>query len=172
MNRTNSLVVIKVGDPIKIDEIDNKILRALIKDARARLKDIAKNCGISSVSAFNRIKHLKELGVIKKGTIFVHDESKQSTIIVTIGIELEWNQEQEISKLISEQTQLIELTPSIGKYDLCAVLHTDSVSEIEKITYSIRKQFGARKVTAVIWAKPHSNFENIDLQPMEQDRNG
>lgn len=54
---------------IDIDEIDSKILHILIQDARTSLKDIAKECGISSVSVLNRIKRLKKLGVITGATL-------------------------------------------------------------------------------------------------------
>lgn len=161
---------------VKIDVIDKKILCMLIKDARTRLKDIAKNCGISSVSALNRIKRLKALGVITGATIFIRmDNLQDQGISATIGIELNWNQEEEVSKIIREQKNLMELAPSIGKYDLCALIHTNSISELERISYSIRKQPGVKSVTPIIWSKPHNAFENFDLQLKERhgrDRNG
>lgn len=163
-----------MGAIIKIDEINNKILHALIKDARAKLLDIAKECNTSSVSVLNRIKRLKKLGVITTGTIFADRETtlKNQQIRVTIGIELDWNHELEISNLIQEKSDLINLTPSIGKYDLVALVQTESITELEKIIYKTKQQIGVRKVTPIIWSKPYANFENIDLQPMELDRNG
>jgi len=109
----------------------------------------------------------KGIIIADRGTILKHQQ-----IRAHIGIELDWNQEQKISKLIREKTDLLELTTSIGKYDLIALVQTESITELEKIIYTTKKQFGARKVTAIIWSKPHVNFENIDLQPMELDRNG
>jgi len=162
-------------DPIiRIDEINNKILQALIIDARAKLKDIAKECNISTVSVINRIKHLKDLGVITNGTIFADPETtlKNQQIRATIGMELDWNQEKKINKLIQEETELIEFSRSVGKFDLCALVQTKSIAELNKIIYRLKKQSGARKITAMIWAMPYINFENIDFQPMELERNG
>lgn len=162
-------------DPtIRIDEINNKILHGLLQDARAKLKDIAKECNISPVSVLNRIKHLKDLGLITKGTIFADPETtlKNQQIRATIGIELDWNQEQQISKLIQEETELIEFSRSIGKFDLVALVQTKSIAELNKIIYRLKKQSGAIKITVMIWSMPYINFENIDLQPTELNRNG
>ncbi len=156
---------------VEIDKIDVIILRTLVKNARARLKDIAKDCGISSVSALNRIKRLKTLGVITGSTIFIRpDSSLKHGISATIGIELNWNQEKQVSKIIREHKNLMELAPSIGKYDLCALVETKSITELEKLSYAIRKHAGAQSVTTIIWSKPHIAFENVDLQPKERDR--
>ena len=157
---------------VKIDEMDAKILSILIKDARARLKDIANDCGISSVSVLNRIKHLKTLGVITGATLFPRLGVLGFPIVATIGIELESNEE-EIIKVIGERTNLVELSASIGKYDLCALVYAENIADLYRVVNEVKKYFGVRKVTANVWSgKPHMTYENIDLQPMERDENG
>lgn len=157
-----------MGAVVKIDEIDEKILRLLIKDARTRLKDIAKECNISSVSVLNRIKRLKTLGVITGATLFPRVALINLPTIANIGINLDSNEcgEDEIIKLIGEQTNLVEPSASVGKYDLCALVFTENVSELDKIVYAVRKCFGLRKIDVNIYSgEPHFVFENINLQP-------
>jgi DNA-binding Lrp family transcriptional regulator len=157
-----------MGTAVKIDEIDAKILRLLIKDARTRLKDIAKNCNISSVSVLNRIKRLKTLGVITGATLFPRVALINLPTIANIGINLDSNEsnEDEIIKLIGEQTNLVEPSASVGKYDLCALVFTESVGELDKVVYAVRKRFRIRKITVNIYSdEPHFVFENINLQP-------
>jgi len=150
---------------IEIDEIDNKILRILIRDARARLKDIAKDCGISSVSVLKRIKRLKTLGVITGATLFPRLDLLGLNIVATIGIEATANQDQ-IIKFIDEHTNLIEPSTSIGEYDLTTIVYAENIYTLEKVVSKIRKLVGVRKVTVNVWAgQPHMLFENIDLQP-------
>ena len=154
-----------MGAVVKIDEIDEKILRLLIKDARTRLKDIAKDCSISSVSVLNRIKRLKNLGVITGAALFPRIDLINLPIKATIGINLDSNEE-EIIKLIGEQTNLVEPSASVGKYDLCALVFTENVSELDKAVYAIRKCVGVRKIDVNIYSgEPHFLFENINLQP-------
>ena len=98
---------------VEIDEIDIKILSLLIKDARTRLKDIAKDCGISSVSALNRIKRLKTLGVITGTIIWPRLNSLGITMMATVGIDLDSN-EDEVIKLISERMNSVEPSAAWG----------------------------------------------------------
>ena len=157
-----------MGTVIKIDEIDEKILRLLIKDARTRLKDIAKDCNITSTSVLNRIKRLKKHGVITGATLFPKIALINLPILALIGINLDYTEfnEAEILKLIGEKINLVEPSPSIGKYDLCALVYTANVIELDKTVYALKKRFRIRKVTVNIWSGvPRLLFENIDLQP-------
>ena len=137
-----------------------------------RLKDIAKECGISSVLALNRIKRLKKLGVITGATLFPSLETLGLKIVATIGIETDSN-EDEILKFIGEETDLIEPSPGFGKYDLTALVFAESIASLDRVVNEVRKRFGVRKITVMVWSgKPYNLWENVDLQPMERDGNG
>lgn len=157
-----------MGAVVKIDEIDDKILHLLIKDARTRLKDIAKECNTSSVSVLNRIKRLKRLGVITGATLFPHVALIDLPTIANIGINLDSNESNgdEIIKCFGEKLNLVEPSASVGKYDLCALVFTENVSELDKAVYAIRKCIGVRKIDVNIYSgEPHFVFENINLRP-------
>jgi DNA-binding Lrp family transcriptional regulator len=160
-------------DTIDLDETDIKILNMLIKDARARLKDIAKECDSSSVYVFNRIRRLKKLKVITGSTLYLDLAALEISVVATIGVNYEGNQDQEILKLIGEKTFLVEPSPSIGEYDLCALVFAKSINELDKIAYSVRKHFEASKVTVNVWSgSPQNVFENIDLRPRKAVSDG
>jgi DNA-binding Lrp family transcriptional regulator len=157
---------------VKIDEIDRKILRILMKDARARLKDIAEYCSLSSASVLNRIKRLRNLGVITGATIFPRADLMDLPVIATLGIELNSNDEK-IFKLIREHVDLVEPSEAIGKYDLCALVFAGSIAELDKTICSVRKRFSVSKVTVNLWCgEPHMIFENLDLQTKELGKDG
>ena len=154
-----------MGTVIDLDEIDRKILNALIRDARARLKDIAKDCGISSVSVLNRIKRLKELGVITGSTLFPNLNALGLPVVATIGIETD-AEEEEIIEFVDKNTDLIEPSKAIGTYDLTALVYSEDIAALDRVVYEIRKRFGVRKVTVNLWSgQPHMVFENLDLKP-------
>jgi Lrp/AsnC family transcriptional regulator for asnA, asnC and gidA len=154
----------------KLDQIDITILSMLIKDARTRLKVIAKKCGTSSVVVLNRIKRLEKLGVLSgTATLFVNLSSLGLPIIATIGIIFDGTPNEEVFALIAQQTCLVEPALSIGEYDLCALVYVESLAKLDKIAYSIREHFNAREVIVNVWSgPPDSNYENLDLQPSEK----
>lgn len=158
---------------IELDEKDAKILQILIMNARARLKDIAKECGISSVSALNRIKRLKKLQVITGSTLFTNLGELGLPFVATIGVIMDWNQKDEVIKMISEQTNLVEPSASIGKYDLCTLVFAESINELNKTAQLVKRNFDAREVALNIWSgSPQMMFENINLRPTEEQNCG
>ncbi len=154
---------------VDIDETDEKILHILIEDARTSLKDIAKKCGISSVSVLNRIKRLKRLGVITGATLFASLGNLHYQIVASIGMETDANAE-EILKYMKEHTCLIEPSTSIGEYDLCALIYAEDIQTLNETVESVRRMFGIRKVIVSVWSGiPFFNFENIDLNPTKRE---
>jgi DNA-binding Lrp family transcriptional regulator len=157
-----------MGTIVDIDEVDSKILHILIQDARTSLKEIAKECGISSVSVLNRIKRLKKLGVITGATLFPSVNKLGFEIIATIGMEIDSNIS-EILAFFNTHTHLIEPSISIGEYDLCALVYAENIANLNEKTDAVRRRFGIRKVIVNVWSGiPHMDFENIDLNPTKK----
>jgi Lrp/AsnC family leucine-responsive transcriptional regulator len=158
-----------MGGTVDIDDIDIKILEMLIKDARTRQKDIAKECGISSVSVLNRIKRLKKLKVITGATLYPSLSVFGLPFAATIGVCFEESEDKEILKLISQLTHLIEPSLSVGEYDFCAFVFAESLHELDVTVHSIRNQFQASKVVINVWSgQPIFSHENIDLKPKRE----
>lgn len=155
----------KLGTEIGIDALDVKILNILIKNARTRLKDIAKQCKISDVSVLKRIKRLKTLKVITGATLLVNAAALDCPIVAFMGINFNGNQEQAIERLMNQYTNLVEISTSVGKYDLCALVYANNLTQLDEIASSIREGFGAREVALNVWSYPAKfTFENVELQ--------
>jgi Lrp/AsnC family transcriptional regulator, regulator for asnA, asnC and gidA len=150
---------------VEIDDIDLKILEALIKDARAKIKNIAKECNISSVAVFHRIRRMKESGVITGATLYPSFRKLGGLVVATLGIDMEAGKEEEVFELIQKQIGLIEPSPSVGKYDLCALVIADTLANLDAVTHAVRRRNGVKKVTTNIWVKGAPFFENVNLQP-------
>ena len=145
---------------IKLDKKDVQILKILVKDVRTKLKDIAKECGITSVSVLNRIKRLRKLKVITGATLFPDLSKLGLPIVATIGVILDGNQENEPDKVFSENIGLIEPAESIGKYDFCTLIFSASIRELNEVTQVIKKECGVGEVAINLWSgQPYLVFE-------------
>lgn len=60
---------------VSLDQTDRNILKALQADASQSLEEIAKAVGSSKTPVWNRIKKLREKGVIKQDTVVLDPES-------------------------------------------------------------------------------------------------
>src|SRR4030042_5996761 len=154
---------------VEIDQIDNQILHILIQDARKSLKEIGNKCGISSVSVLNRIKRLKELGVITGATLFASLDTFGFRVVSSIGMELDSNANvKQIFKFFSEHTYLVEPSTCLGKYDLHAVIYAEDITKLNERVDMVKRLRGIKRVVVSIWSGiPCLNFENIILTPKE-----
>jgi Lrp/AsnC family transcriptional regulator len=59
----------------RLDDMDRKILAALMADAGQSLDDIARRVGSSKTPVWNRIRRMREAGVIRQQTVIVDPEA-------------------------------------------------------------------------------------------------
>jgi Lrp/AsnC family transcriptional regulator for asnA, asnC and gidA len=154
-----------MSSTVEIDEIDVKILRELIKDARAKAKDIAKTCSLSAVAILNRIKRLKAGGVIV-GALMFNDMSKIGDLYpASIGVNVKPEQEHAVAKVLRERTNLVLLNPSAGNSSFNIFFVAKSLKEIEYVKQLVGKKTGTSQIAVSLWTTPYFGLENIDLQP-------
>jgi len=60
---------------VRIDELDRKILREMQRDAGQSLDEIAKSVGSSKTPVWNRIRKLREAGVVGQQTVMLDAEA-------------------------------------------------------------------------------------------------
>lgn len=72
----------------QLNDIDRKILRFLIKNARMPYLEIARECGISGAAIHQRIRKLEEQNVILGSRILVNPKALGFDVCAFIGITL------------------------------------------------------------------------------------
>ena len=55
----------------QVDEIDQKILAYLVKNARMAFLEIARECGVSGAAIHQRVKKMEEAGIIDGSRMIV-----------------------------------------------------------------------------------------------------
>jgi Lrp/AsnC family transcriptional regulator, regulator for asnA, asnC and gidA len=153
-----------MADTVEIDEVDNKILHILISDARTNLTVIGKECGISSVSALNRIKRLKKLGVITGATTFPSISKIGFNIVATVGMQTDSSNDK-ILDFLRQYTYLIEPSQSLGAFDFSALVYSENIESLNQKIEMLKMRFVIKKVIVNVWSMPYMNFENVNLKP-------
>ncbi|WP_297495295.1 Lrp/AsnC family transcriptional regulator, partial [Thermococcus sp.] len=69
-----------------LDDIDRKILMILQRNSRTPLREISKEVGLAESTIYERIKKLKDRGVIKKFTVILDPDSLGFKILAFILI--------------------------------------------------------------------------------------
>ena len=87
-----------------LDEVDQKILELLEKDARMSLKDIAECVFLSSTAVSTRIERLKEAGVIEGFQVQINPIALGYYTKAFINLEVETNDKQDFYPFINKGT--------------------------------------------------------------------
>lgn len=148
-----------------IDEVDVKILNALIKDARASLKDIARSCGLSVNAIFKRIKHLEDAGVIIGYSLLMSIKTFGSQNFTAIWLTIDLTREAEAMDYLRRQKRF-NIFRCVGSCDIVAYYVSSNMQELEEMLYNLKKQEWTKRVIVNLWSDNSKlTFENIKLEP-------
>lgn len=124
---------------IELDDLDYKILKELAKNAELGVKDIAKKLDIPVSTCFNRIKRLRENGVINKFTISIEPYTLGYEVTAAVHLNVEGPYLEEIEKDLAENPNILYLYDITGEYDVLAIVRFKSVEELDKFIKGLLK---------------------------------
>jgi DNA-binding Lrp family transcriptional regulator len=135
-----------VNSQLKIDEIDIKILKALIRDARCNFAEIAKNCNLSITAIAQRYKKMKKAGVITGTTLIANLENPKGEGTLIVDIIAEADCENAIMKALRKLPGVFNCCSVIGKYDIHAVIRVGSLEQVDNVSNALKKVKGVLKL--------------------------
>ncbi|MFI3333475.1 MAG: Lrp/AsnC ligand binding domain-containing protein [Rikenellaceae bacterium] len=108
----------------QLNDIDRKILKFLIKNARMPYLEIARECGISGAAIHQRIRKLEELDVIQGSRILVNPKALGFDVCAFIGITLKDPQLlMETMEKIMSVPEIVESHFVTGDYNILAKIY-------------------------------------------------
>jgi len=147
---------------VPIDDIDQIIIGHLLNNARAKLKDIAKDCKISSPAVKNRIDKLKK-DLIVKEQLIIDWSFFNYRYPASITVNLDPDKEDEVCELMQKKIKLIGIEHFIGSCDLCFFVFAKSIQELKEVEQYLIKIKGVSQVDISIWSKVHLKFDNFKI---------
>jgi len=137
-----------------LDEKDKKILILLKENSSLTVNQISKKTKVPITTVHNRIKKLKETGIIKNYTINLDYEKIgkpiKSYVLITVNQDKTHPQEK-IAKKIKEIEDILSVDIITGKNDLISIVKTNSIKNLnEIITQKIRNIEGVDKTQTII----------------------
>jgi Lrp/AsnC family transcriptional regulator for asnA, asnC and gidA len=92
-----------------IDEVDQKILSFLVKNARMPFLEIARECGVSGAAIHQRVKRLESNGVITGSRLLVKPQALGLNICAFVSVTLsEANKYPEVVENLKKIAEIVE----------------------------------------------------------------
>ncbi|WP_109464618.1 Lrp/AsnC family transcriptional regulator [Albibacillus kandeliae] len=138
---------------VRIDETDRKILGELQRDASQSLDDIAKAVGSSKTPVWNRIRKLKEAGVIGQQTVVLDPEALGFeacffVLIRTSAHEADW--QAKFLKALKERPEVQEAHRLAGDIDYILKVRVKNARAYDAFYQALISEVRIHNVTALL----------------------
>ena len=119
-----------------LDELDQKIVQLLIKNARFSYSDIGKEVGISRVAVKARIQALEKKGVIEEYTTIINPQKISGAISCYFEIETLSNSFTDVIEILNQNNIVTQIYRVTGKNKLHVHAVAASNSEMEHFLHT------------------------------------
>ena len=103
----------------QIDQVDQKILSFLVKNARMPFLEIARECGVSGAAIHQRVKKMENLGIITGSRLLVKPKTLGLNVCAFIGVTLsDPNKYEEVIEKLRKIPEVVECHFVTGSYSL------------------------------------------------------
>ncbi len=137
---------------LSLDEVDQRMLEALARNARISLKELAEAAGLSSPSAAERLRRLEERGIISAFTVDIAPEAIGYPLQAIVRIRPLPGQLHVVERIIQETPEFIECDKVTGDDCFIGRLVVRSMGELDGILDKIVER--AETNTSMIKATP------------------
>ncbi|WP_170476567.1 Lrp/AsnC family transcriptional regulator [Ruegeria arenilitoris] len=125
-----------------MDDLDNKLLNALHRDARASLSELAETLGVTRTTVRSRLHRLKQSGEIVGFTVVTRKNVAESPVRGLMMLGIEGRGTERIMSRIAAMQQVRAVHSTNGSWDLIAEIGTDTLAELDGVLFQIRRMEG------------------------------
>ncbi|ASJ05941.1 Lrp/AsnC family transcriptional regulator [Thermococcus pacificus] len=146
-----------------LDEVDRKILVILQKNSRTPLREISKEVGLAESTVYERIKKLREKGIIKKFTVMLDPESLGFKILAFILIKSKAGMYSHVATELKKYPQIVEIYETTGDYDMLVKIRTSGSDELNEFLDRIGEIQGVEATHTMVVLKAHKEVTELPL---------
>lgn len=100
-----------------IDDDDRKLLRALVKDARLSLRQLAAKTGLSLATVNRRLRRLEKDGIVRGYRAIVDAEAVGWNMTAIVGLRLEKGHIRQVQQAIAKDPRVFGVYDVTGEWD-------------------------------------------------------
>ncbi len=108
-------------DVMTYENLDAKLVNALLGDGRASLRSLAEDLDVSVTTISNHLSDLEDEGVIEGYTPRLNYDAVGYDVTAVIQLQVEGNALPDVTDTLSDHEQMISVYEVTGDYDVIAI---------------------------------------------------
>ncbi len=121
-----------------LDALDRQLIDLLKVNARLPMVKLARALGCARSTVQLRLKALEDSGVITGYTVGVAKAQSAAGIRAMVLISIESKNEPDVVRALARRHEITKLYSVSGRYDLCALISTESTHELDAVIDRMR----------------------------------
>lgn len=121
-----------------LDDLDHRLLDLLKVNARLPAIKLAQALGCSRATVRARLRALERDGVITGYTISVARPTPRRSIRALLMVAVDSKSEEAVTRALGRFHEISRLYSVSGRFDLCALLATESTEELDRLLDRVR----------------------------------
>lgn len=138
---------------MKLDKIDNAIIKNLKADARMSLREIARKLKVSPDTVSNRFEKLKKEGIIIDTTVIIDPSKIGYSFIARFSIKVKPAYSSQILDRIITIPSIIVASKIVGIYDLVAIGVVKNFQHLCDLRDAILEMPYVERIETGMWVK-------------------
>ena len=135
----------------ELDELDEKILRMIVDNARVPFLEVARACNVSGAAIHQRVQKLTNLGVVKGSEYIVDPEKLGYETCAFVGLFLTSPSTFDfVVKELERIPEVIECYYTTGQYDLLIKVVAKNNKDLLRIIHSELQPLGLARTETLI----------------------
>lgn len=153
--------------PVKLDDIDRRIIAALKRDGRTPYAEIGRELGVSAGMVRQRVQRLIEHGVLQIVAV-TNPLLMGFHTMALIGVKVDGRRLREIAQHIAQFEEVIYLVLSTGQYDLLVeVVCRNNAHLLEFLTEKLHTVEGVKDTETFVYLSVVKEVYNWGEPPEE-----
>jgi len=117
-----------------IDELDEKILKLITKNARIPFLEVARECGVSGAAIHQRVQRLLNIGVVKGSEFIVSPQKLGYTTCAYMGIYLDKaKHHRQVVGALKDIPEVVECHATTGQYAIFIKIQTKTNKHLKQV---------------------------------------
>jgi DNA-binding Lrp family transcriptional regulator len=149
--------------PQTLDPLDQQLIALLKVNARLPVARLARSLGCARSTVQLRLKALEDSGVITGYTVSLARPAATTRIHAIVLIAIDTKQEHTVVEALARRHEIDRIFSVSGRYDLCAMLSTESTQELDTLLDRMRAIKGVKETLLLDWNS--RNFAQQQARP-------
>lgn len=134
-----------------LDELDEKILKLIVDNARVPFLEVARECNVSGAAIHQRVQKLTNLGVIKGSKFIVDPEKLGYEACAFVGLFLTSPSTfDHVVKELEKIPEVVECYYTTGQYDLLIKVFAKNNKDLLRIIHNELQPLGLARTETLI----------------------